>query len=135
MSDASDYFSATCQICGTSFDFCLITTSREDVGIACCEKRHNFCAKHCKDAKERLKKKAMFDEDETIQEADYLIDNISCAHCPVCEKKNSKNFTEELTDQEVIAFFLKENGITKQDLLKLLKERFANGKEFSQYIE
>lgn len=135
MSDASDYVSATCQICSKSFDFCLITTSREDVGLACCEKHHNFCAKHSEDAKERIKKKEKFDEDETIQEEDYLIDSISCEHCPVCVKRNSKNFTKELTDQEIVAFFLKENNQTKEDLLDVLKKRFANGKEFLAYIE
>jgi hypothetical protein len=88
MANASDYIYGACEICGKIFDFCLITTSREEAGWAACEKGHNFCAEHSQEALDRMEKSKRFweDEDSGIEESECWIDDISCSCCPVCNK-------------------------------------------------
>lgn len=88
MSDASDYISETCKVCGKRFSFCLIDTSREEARLACCKKGHNFCAEHSQEVLNRIEKSIHFwnNEDSEIEESEFIIDDICCENCPVCNK-------------------------------------------------
>ena len=128
MSDASDYVDAKCQVCNKYFDFCLITTSYEEAGLAKCHQGHCFCTKHCPAYQPSI-------SEEGVDEEYSDPTDIPCKDCPICKARGSTKFVEKLEEKDLLLFLLKEKGLTESSLKASLKKRFKTGEEFFAFIK
>jgi hypothetical protein len=126
MSDASDYVDAQCKVCGKYFDFCLITTSYEEAGLAMCSEGHKFCSEHAP------KHHAQIIAQETDEDFDPT--DVPCEECPICIQRRSKGFIKELSNEDLLLFLLIEQGLTEKSLKEKIKKRFKTGEEFFAFI-
>jgi len=107
--------SFVCDICGCvaeGYDMSI-----QEAQMVECENRHTFCLEHNKELSEEI-------YDNENQENGYMIDKINC---PICTMK-------EFRLNDILSYFLKYTGKTKQEIMQEIKERFKDFNEFKTYI-
>lgn len=105
-SSSSSY---VCEICNTATE--AYDCNIYEIGFCECENGHMFCIDHI-----------LFRTNEPNE--DRLIPSIAC---PICQFK-------KMPDHLFITYIKKRTGISKEDVLKDMKERFKDWKELIEYL-
>lgn len=109
--------SFVCDVCGeeqSGWDMCLSEAEMSE-----CVNGHTFCNDHKIEAPD-----VEVNEDEDNDDS-Y---DVPADKCPCCTFQVVSNW-------DLINFLLKEKGMTRDEVAKLLKEKFANYDEFREYTK
>ncbi len=111
----------------TSFicDICAESVGGYDMGLEeadmfTCENSHTFCRDHTVGGREVVENQ--IDEDgEGIDPYE-----IPSKYCPCC-------MFDKVADFDIVAYFLKEKGMTREEVASMFKDRFKTYDEFNKY--
>jgi len=134
MSDASDYQTGQCDICGEDFEICSITTNILDAGMAECECGHIVCLKHLsKNVQNKIAElNGEWDDEDTENNDNNVLDEdtlLFSKFCPCCKKEINKKVT---TVREIIENLKKLDPNTEIYDCKYMPA--VRGKQFSPFI-
>ncbi len=115
----------------TSFicDVCAETVGGWDMGLEEadmfeCENGHTFCREHTVGGRESLEEK--FDDDGEAEEFDSY--EVPAKYCPCCT-------FEKVVDYDLVNYFLKEAGKTREDMAKIFKDKFTDYDGLKKYLK
>jgi len=117
-----------CDVCGEAVSG--MDMSLDEAEMYECENGHTFCRDHATDKdelEEKLNKLAEDDEEDTDSYYDAIY-KIAEKYCPCCTFETVSPY--DLTD-----CLLKKVGMSKEDVAKELRERFADFNTFSDYLK
>ena len=117
-----------CDVCGEAVSG--MDMSLDEAEMYECENGHIFCRDHVIDGdelEEKLNKLAEDDEEDTDSYYDAIY-KIAKEHCPCCT-------FDTVSPYDLTGYLLKKVGMSKEDVAKELRERFADFNTFSDYLK
>ena len=112
--------SFTCDYCNhteSGWDLCL-----SEAEMVECTRGHTFCEEHL--PKEIIE--VLNDEEQEDWYEDWRYE-LKPEHCPMC------NFTI-IEDDVMLRYFLWNNDITREEVVKIMREKFGNYDTFLQHV-
>jgi len=95
-----------------------------EYGFVRCDNGHDICISHLdKELQSSVERKTYWDDDYDS----YDDQSIKEADCPLCNMSL-------ITDENIVAYFLKMHDMTSHQLVKKLKDHFGILDEFNNYI-
>jgi len=106
-----------CDVCGedaSGWDMGL-----DDADMFQCENGHTFCRSHTVGGREAV-------EDKMEEEFDYY--ELDAKYCPCCTFQRA-------SESDIVNYLMKEQGLDREGVAKLMREKFPTYKDFRDYIK